>query len=72
MILIQVLALKIYDEKHHKPLHFYITNEEENYHHLSNDNVQNFIKRIEFLMQEASGNYRKILKAKELDFSLIY
>lgn len=68
LILIQVLALKIYDEKHHKPLHFYITDEEENYRHLSDDNVQNFIKRINHLMQEASGNYRKILKAKELDF----
>lgn len=67
LILIQVLALKIYDEKHHKPLHFYITDEEENYHNLSDDNVQNFIKRINHLMQEASGNYRKILKAKDLD-----
>lgn len=68
LILIQILALKIYDEKHNNPLHFYITDEEANYQNLSDSKLQAFLKRIESLLAEASGNYRKILKAKELDF----
>lgn len=68
LILIQILSLKIYDEKHNSPLTFYILDEEANYQSISSPEVQNFIKRIESLIQNASGNYRKILKSKELDF----
>lgn len=62
------MSLKIYDEKHNAPLQFYILEEEENYQKISDEGVQNFIKRIETLIENASGNYRKILKSKELDF----
>lgn len=68
LILIQILSLKIYDEKHNSPLTFYILDEEANYQSISSPEVQKFIKRIENLIQNASGNYRKILKSKELDF----
>ncbi|RDU61311.1 class I SAM-dependent DNA methyltransferase [Helicobacter sp. MIT 14-3879] len=68
LILIQILSLKIYDEKHNSPLQFYILEEEANYQKISDEGVQNFIKRIETLIENASGNYRKILKSKELDF----
>lgn len=68
LILIQILALKIYDEKHNSPLLFYILDNEANYEKLSDDTIQDFIHRIETLIKNASGNYRKILKSKELDF----
>lgn len=68
LILIQILALKIYDEKHNSPLLFYILDNEANYKKLSDDTIQAFIHRIGTLIKNASGNYRKILKSKELDF----
>ncbi|WP_197548236.1 class I SAM-dependent DNA methyltransferase [Campylobacter cuniculorum] len=68
LILIQILALKIYDEKHNTPLLFYILEQEMNYQKISDKNIQKFINRIETLIENASGNYRKILKSKELDF----
>lgn len=72
LILIQILSLKIYDEKSKENgnefLQFYITKDEQNYTKLSDESLQNFIKRIENIQSKASGNYRRILKEKELDF----
>lgn len=72
LILIQILSLKIYDEKSKENgnefLQFYITKDEQNYTKLSDESLQNFIKRIENIKGKASGNYRRILKEKELDF----
>lgn len=72
LILIQILSLKIYDEKSKENgnefLQFYITKDEQNYTKLSDESLQNFIKRIENIQNKASGNYRRILKEKELDF----
>lgn len=72
LILIQILSLKIYDEKSKENsnefLQFYITKDEQNYKELSGESLQNFIKRIKSIMDKASGNYRRILKEKELDF----
>lgn len=72
LILIQILSLKIYDEKSKENgnefLQFYITKDEQNYTKLSDKSLQNFIKRIENIQNKASGNYRRILKEKELDF----
>ncbi len=69
LILIQILALKIYDEKYNpRRLLFYILDDEANYSKISDDTIQAFIQRIENLIGNASGNYRKILRSKELDF----
>ena len=72
LILIQILSLKIYDEKSKENtnefLQFFITKDEQNYTKLSDKSLQNFITRIEGIISKASGNYRRILKEKELDF----
>ncbi|WP_267523597.1 HsdM family class I SAM-dependent methyltransferase [Campylobacter sp. MG1] len=71
-ILIQILAIKIFDEKrankNNSYLQFYITQEEENYEKISDKIFKNFIERIKEIINDASGNYRRILKDKELDF----
>lgn len=71
-ILIQILAIKIFDEKrvekNNSFLQFYITQEEENYQRISDKSFMEFIGRIEKIISDASGNYRRILKEKELDF----
>jgi type I restriction enzyme M protein len=66
-ILIQILSLKIFDEKRNEktPSHyldFYITDEEKNYKTLADENLQSFIKRINKLRDEAAGTYYRILK----------
>ncbi|MBF0412398.1 MAG: N-6 DNA methylase [Desulfamplus sp.] len=71
-ILIQILSLKIYDEKRNeKPpkrfLDFYITDEEKNFKTLADKPLQDFIKRINDLRSEASGNYYRILKDNPLN-----
>ncbi|MFQ6342788.1 class I SAM-dependent DNA methyltransferase [Campylobacter sp. VTCC 70190] len=72
-ILIQILAIKIFDEKRVQKnpnayLQCYITQEEENYKRISDKSFMDFVGRIEKIINDASGNYRRILKAKELDF----
>lgn len=62
-ILIQLLALKIYDEKNNSTdLQYYINPDEANYKKLSDDGLQDFIKRIEGIRAQAKTRYEKILK----------
>ena len=67
-ILIQILALKIYDEKHNKPLRFYVLDYEQSYKKLSDANLQEFLKRISSIYEEAKGVYKEIFKFKEIDY----
>jgi type I restriction enzyme M protein len=71
-ILIQILSLKIYDEKRNEKttsrfLDFYITEEERNYKSLADKSLQEFIKRNNDLRDEASGTYYRILKDNPLN-----
>lgn len=61
-ILIQLLALKIYDEKHNdSDLKFYINPDEMNYTVLTDDGIQDFLNRWEKLREDAKTAYIKIL-----------
>lgn len=52
-ILIQLLALKIYDEKHNdSDLKFYINPDEMNYTVLTDDGIQDFLNRLEKLRED--------------------
>ena len=71
-ILIQILSLKIYDEKRNEKistrfLDFYITDDEKNFKNLADRSLQEFIKRINALREEASGTYYRILKDNPLN-----
>ena len=71
-ILIQILSLKIFDEKRNEKnpkryLDFYITNEEKIYQTLADTDLQTFIKRISALREDASGTYYRILKENPLN-----
>ncbi len=71
-ILIQILSLKIYDEKRNEKilsrfLDFYITEEEKKFKSLADKSLQEFIKRINDLREEASGTYYRILKDNPLN-----
>lgn len=65
MILIQTIAMKIYDEKqrddHGGYLQFYINDDELYQGNLNNKNVQKFIMRMKELYNEAKIYYRNIL-----------
>lgn len=72
-ILIQILSLKIFDEKenernHSRFLKFYITPEERSYSSLVDQSIQKFISRFKSLLSDAQGVYRRILKEKAFDF----
>lgn len=71
-ILIQILSLKIYDEKRNKIspkrfLDFYITDKEKNFRTLADEPLREFKNRIDVLRDEALGTYHHILKNKQLD-----
>lgn len=71
-ILIQILSLKIYDEKRNEKtskcfLDFYITDEEKNFRTLSDKSLQEFVKHITALRDEVAGTYYRILKDNPLD-----
>lgn len=71
-ILIQILSLKIYDEKRNEKnakrfLDFYLTEAERNFKTLADNELQVFIKRINDLRDEASGTYYRILKDNPLN-----
>ncbi len=71
-ILIQLLSLKIYDEKRNEKtasrfLDFYITEEERNFKALEDKPLQAFITRNKDLRDEASGRYYRILKDDPLN-----
>ena len=61
-ILIQLLALKIYDEKNNpNDLKYYINADEASYKKISEDGLQDFLKRIEQIRVSAKTQYKKIL-----------
>lgn len=71
-ILIQILSLKIYDEKRNEKtsgrfLDFYITEDEKNFRSLADKPLQDFIKRLNDLRDEAAGTYYRILKDNPLN-----
>ena len=71
-ILIQILALKIFDEKRNEKtasrfLDFFIKEDEKNFTTLADTELQEFIKRINNLRLEASGTYFRILKENTLN-----
>ena len=69
-ILIQLLALKIYDEKHYRDyLKFYINPSEEYFDSLASESIQNFLTRIKGIRDAARRTYRKILGEDALDFT---
>lgn len=66
-ILIQILSLKIFDEKRNDTisnrfLDFYITDDEKNFNSLADNALQIFLKRILNLREEAKGKYHRILR----------
>jgi type I restriction enzyme M protein len=70
-ILIQTLALKIFDEKRStkgvkKYLEFYMDKAEKNYT-LADKNIQEFITRMRRLYKEAASQYQKILKRQDTE-----
>lgn len=71
-ILIQILSLKIYDEKRNEKapkrfLDFYINPDEKNFKNLADSQLQGFIKRINDLREEASSTYYRILRDNPLN-----
>ncbi len=71
-LLVQILSLKIYDEKRNekqpnRTLDFYVKTEERQFNHLGETGIQNFLTRIYNLKEEASGTYYRILKENLLD-----
>lgn len=69
-ILIQLLALKIYDEKKNdQNLQFYINQDESTYRTLADDGIQDFLKRINRIKEAAKVSYQKILHENYLDGS---
>lgn len=72
-ILVQMLALKIFDEKTNerdksKKLRFYITDYERNYRSLADASIQTFIKRIKDIYNDAKGVYSTILGQQIIDW----
>ncbi|WP_336277060.1 HsdM family class I SAM-dependent methyltransferase [Bartonella sp. CB178] len=71
-ILIQILALKIYDEKRNEKipsynLNFYISEAEKKFKSLADSNIQAFIDRMIKLRNYASETYFRILENNPLD-----
>lgn len=71
-ILVQILSLKIYDEKRNekqpkRKLDFYIKKEERQFEQLADPEIQKFITRITTLKNDASGTYYRILSDNLLD-----
>lgn len=67
-ILIQLLALKIYDEKNNASnLKYYINPSEASYRLISEDGLQEFLKRIEQIRIKAKSQYKKILNENYFD-----
>ena len=72
-ILIQTLALKIFDEKRNegspqKYLEFFVNDAEAQFHSLADKSIQAFIARMKSIRDEASTQYRKILKNQDIDW----
>ncbi|HDK27337.1 MAG TPA: SAM-dependent methyltransferase [Candidatus Atribacteria bacterium] len=72
-LLIQILALKIFDEKTNeknksKTLRFYITENERKYRSLADPSIQGFITRIKDIYDDAKGVYPTILGQNIIDW----
>ena len=72
-ILIQAFAFKIFDEKRNernpnKPLEFYVTDEERSFSSLRERNIQQFIKRMQGIHDNAIGRYQTILQKTVIDW----
>lgn len=72
-ILIQTLALKIYDEKRNERspryyLESYVTDAEADFHSLSENPIKQFIARMKNLRAEAATRYQKILRNEDIDW----
>ena len=66
-LLIQMLALKIFDEKRNEAnpkrfLDFYLTDDEAAYKSLSDKRIKPFLERVRQLREDAEGTYYRILK----------
>jgi len=66
-ILVQILAMKIFDEKRNENipsnyLKFFITNQEKSVNNLNDPQIQSFIERINELREDAEGVYFRILE----------
>ena len=71
-ILIQLLALKIYDEKYNtESLMFYINPDEAKFKDLADEDLQEFIDRIEHLRDNAKHIYSKILDSDSFDVKIL-
>jgi len=71
-LLIQILALKIYDEKRNaknskEKLKFYITDNEINYKNLNDEKIAPFLERMQKLFEDAQSNYYAILKEQKIN-----
>lgn len=67
-ILIQLLALKIYDEKNNGlNLKYYINPDEQNYKTIVDDGIQDFLDRINKIKKDAETVYQKILSENHFD-----
>lgn len=71
-ILIQLFAIKIFDEKRSEEygwtLKFYVEENEIIGDNISDKNVQNFIKRLQDLFNEAKRFYKNILEENKIDW----
>lgn len=72
-ILIQALALKIFDEKRNerlpqRNLEFYVTDAETHFPGLAERPIQAFIARMKAIREDASAQYRKILRNQDIDW----
>ncbi|HED38747.1 MAG TPA: SAM-dependent DNA methyltransferase, partial [Ignavibacteria bacterium] len=74
-ILIQMLAIKIFDEKqaelHGSNIEFYIREEEHTFKKLAEKDIQNFISRIESIFKNAKKYYKNILGENKVDWKNI-
>jgi len=71
-LLIEILALKIFDEKRSEKnqsnLKFYLSDQEKKYKNLADTSIQEFIKRIQAIYDNAKGAYSRILSNNTLDW----
>lgn len=68
-ILIQVLALKIYDEKYNSTngLQFYIEDDEYDFNSINDKNIEKFISRFKKLISHTKIKYHKIFSEIKID-----
>jgi type I restriction enzyme M protein len=72
-ILVQIFALKIFDEKRneshsHRNLDFYVTDSEAGFHALSEEPIQRLIQRLKSIRDAAASQYQKILRNSDIDW----